>query len=130
MKKRLLKDLPFGNLTKGTVLDEVNDSYQIESFPNYYSGLLSSENAMQVLEKSEREIVDEIWENEEWFEEASLDNIEFVNVDNGVLLRFKPISAYDKNILMKGLIHILEHLKDGSYTWNKFKDITCEIKNH
>ena len=129
-KKRLLKDLPFGDLKIGKVLDRVNGSYQITRFPTYYKEGGSSDNATSILDETEKNIIDLVWDNEDWFEPAIVDHIDFIPVDSGILLKFDSIDAIDKEDLIKGLIHILEHLKDGSYTWNKFDDITTRITTH
>lgn len=128
MKKRLLKDLPFGRLSKNTVLYKVNGSYQVSGGKTYYENS-SSDNATYICEPNEREIIDLIWENPDWFEEATLSHIDFIPTTTSITLRFNPIDIDDSEYLAKGIIHILKHLEDGSYVWNKFKSITTSIKN-
>lgn len=130
MKKRLLKDLPFEKLVVGTVLYRVNGSYQIDSFNTYYDMGGSSSGPTTVMDKAEKEIIDVIWDNEDWFEAADLKHIDIVLARNSLTLRFKTMSAEDVESFTKGIQRILPHLADGSYTWNKFSDVTTKITNH
>jgi hypothetical protein len=129
MKKRLLKDLPFENLVAGTVLYRVNGSYQIDSFKRYYESGGSSSGPTNVMDKSEKEVIDVIWDNEDWFESAELKHVDIVLSMDSVTLRFKTMSADDVESFAKGIQRILPHLADDSYTWNKFSNITTKIKN-
>jgi hypothetical protein len=129
-KRRLLKDLPFDNLKKGDVLYRVNGGFQQSRGETYYEGGSSSSNGEIGYEGSSEEILKTIWENADWFEDADLTHIDFVSNDEGILLRFSPIDQDDKEDLIKGLIHILPELEKGSFTWNKFKEITTGIKNN
>ena len=128
-KKRLLKDLPFDSLTKGKVLYKENGTYKTSGGKTFYENGGDSSRSTMVLGESGKDIVDVIWNNEEWFENADLNHIKFIPETNSITLHFDPIDLDDVEVLTKGLIHILSHLKDGCYTWNKFKDITTEIRN-
>ena len=132
-KRRLLKELPFENLKKGVVIWRGSrgqgGNYSISNASTYYEQGGSSSNGIEVFTDTEENILDLIWDNEEWFEDADLKHINLVPVTEGVLLRFKSIDRAEKEELMKGLRHILPHLMDGNYVWNKFKDITSSISN-
>jgi hypothetical protein len=129
MKKRLLKDLPFDNLKKGDVLCRVNGSYQIELGETFYSSGRSSHNGVIVLDSLSQEIVDMIWDNNNWFEDAVLNHITVIPKASEVILKFDSICLDDSICLAKGIIHILPHLTDNSFVWNKFKDITTSISH-
>ena len=87
-KKRLLKDLPFGNLNKGAVLYKVNSSYQMSRGETFYTAGGSSNNGINVLDNAEKSIVDEIWENPKWFENAELKHIDFIPKPTSITLNF------------------------------------------
>lgn len=132
-KRRLLKDLPFENLSKGTVIWKGgrghSGTYSISRFATYYSQGGSSSNGILTFDESAEEIIDLVWDKEEWFEDANLEHIDFVLSNKSLTLRFDTMDAEEVEELCKGLIHILGHLEDGSYTWNKFSGITTSIKN-
>jgi hypothetical protein len=128
MKKRLLKDLPFGNLNKDTVLYRVNGSYQLNNGKTYYE-TGHSDNGCFVCNSNEKGIIDLIWDNPDWFEDASLSHIDLIPTTTSLTLRFKPIDIEDAEYLAMGIVHILEHLQEGNYVWNKFKNITTKITN-
>jgi accessory colonization factor AcfC len=133
-KRRLLKDLPFGELKKGRVLYKGGrghgGNYSISRGNTYYSTGGSSDNGITVFDKSEESILDTIWDNEEWFEDAVLKHIDFIPSSTSITLKFDPIDIDEVEDLTKGIIHILDHLKEGGYVWNKFTDITTQIKNN
>jgi hypothetical protein len=128
-KKRLLKDLPFGELTKGDVLRKCNGGYVVEAFDTFYTSGGSSSGGVKTLDGSEINILDIIWENPEWFEDAELKHIEFKMNFNSITLKFEPLSAEDVQDLTRGIIHILPRLRDGPYVWGKFNGLTTSISN-
>jgi hypothetical protein len=132
-KRRLIKDLPFDGLDKGTVIWRGGrghgGKYSISRGKTYYDGGGDSDNGITVFDDSVEEIIDLVWDNADWFEDAGLKHIDLVPVKNGLLLRFEPIDRDELEEFAKGLIHILPNLKEGSYSWNKFDDITARIKN-
>lgn len=130
-EKRLLKDLPFENLKAGTVIIKRNSGYEIPSFPTYYDVGGSSSNGTQcIYNGSEKDIINTVWDNEDWFEEATLEHIDIVLGRSEIKLRFKPLSADKANDLAHGIAEILKHLDDGSYVWNGMGSVTTKIKNH
>jgi len=129
-EKRLLKDLPFERLTKGTVLVKRNGNYEVGNFETYYETGGSSSNSTWVYSGAEKEIIDIIWDNSDWFEEASLKHIDIILGKEQITLKFDPISAETTTALAKGIQRILPHLNDGSYTWNGMGDVTTKIKNN
>lgn len=131
MEKRLLKDLPFDSLKAGKVFSKRNGGYEISTIPQFYENGSESSGVTYVYkEGSERSIIDTIWENPDWFEEATLNHIDIVLGFNEIKLRFKPLSAEKATYLAKGIKHILKYLDDGSYTWNGLGNPTTRIKNN
>lgn len=129
-KRRLLKDLPFANLKKGVVINFINNSYSIHNGDTFYIGGGSSSNGISMFEKSEEDILDTIWNNSEWFEDAVLTHIDFIPRNNSITLKFDSIDIEEAEALTKGIIHILDHLQDGNFTWSGFKNITTSIRNN
>jgi len=131
-KRRLLKDLPFGHLKIGDVIWKGGrghgGQYSISNFNTYYETGGDSSNGIKCFEKNEEEILNTIWDNEEWFEDADINHIDFICKKDEIVLKFKPIDKEEIEVLVKGIIHILPELEKGSYTWNKFKNITTKIK--
>ena len=129
-KRRLLKDLPFGNLKKDSVIVYINNSYRINNGDTYYKEGGSSSNGISIFDESEENILNAIWDNPEWFEDAVLEHIDFIPSNTSITLRFKAMDIEDVETLTKGLIHILDHLEDDNYTWNNFKAFTTKIINN
>ncbi len=132
-KRRLVKDLPFDGLSVGTVLWKGGrghgGNYSVSNIPTFYESGGSSDNGIHVFDKSVEDILDVIWDNEEWFEDADLTHIEIVPATDSITLRFKPIDKEEAVELAKGIQHVLKHLQDGSYVWNKFKDMTTSFRS-
>lgn len=129
MKKRLLKDLPFADLNAGTVLYKVNSDYQISRGETFYGTGGSSDNGIIVLDKNEKEIVDEIFDKADWFSDAVLEDVKIVPKNNSITISFLPMDIDDVIKLAKGIRHIFPHLKDGSYSWNEYGDEEIRISN-
>ena len=134
LKRRLLKDLPFGNLKVNTVIYKANrghgGNYSISHGETYYKEGGSSSNGITTFDDSEEAILNAIWDNPEWFEDAVLEHIDFIPSNTSITLKFKAMDIEDVETLTKGLIHILDHLKDDNYTWNDFKAFTTSIRNN
>lgn len=133
MKKRLLKDLPFADLNAGTVIYRVNSGYQISHGETFYTSGGSSHNGVTILDKKEKEIIDEIFDNPDWFVEAKLEELKIVPKRESITLKFSPMDIDDVIDLAKGIKHIFPHLKDvkdGSYVWNKYGNETIHIDNN
>ena len=137
-KRRLLKDLPFEGATKNTVIFKGGrghgGNYSVSRGETYYQTGGSSDRGLTCFTETEESILDVIWDNSEWFENADLNHIDFIPVEEGILLRFKNIDRDEKEDLIKGLIFILPFLQEGKtknsgYIWNKFKNITTGISN-
>jgi len=133
-KRRLLKDMPFDNLSKGTVvstgLGGLYGKYHIEQGNTYYKSGSSSSRGVTTFDKKVEEIIDLVWDNEEWFEDADLEEIKVIPSNTKIILEFKPIDIEEAENLAKGIMHILPHLGDDSYVWGKFKDVKTIISNH
>ena len=130
MRKRLLKDLPFANLKTGDVIRNEGGRYLIHHGESFYEGGGSSDKGIENFGESEDQLLDKIWDDCEWFEDAELKHIELVPKTGSITLRFDPIDIEDAETLAKGIIHILPELTKGNHTWNKFKDITTAMRNN
>jgi len=132
-KRRLLKDLPFDRFTKGTVVESVNGGYQINGGKTFYEGGGSSDNGTWSAIDAQYDVIETVWDNKDWFEVAKLKHIKFVPKKESITLHFESLDLDDVETLTKGLIAILPSLEDklngSSRVWNKFTDITTEIRN-
>lgn len=130
----MLKDLPFGNLKAGAVIYKGGrghgGQFSISRGNTYYQEGGSSHDGLIAFDDTEESILSAIWENEEWFEDATLSHIDVIPSTTCITLRFKAIDKEEAETLAKGIIHILPHLQDDSYTWNEFKDFTTAIRNN
>lgn len=133
-KRRLLKDLPFDHCIKGTVIYKASrghgGNYSISNKTTFYETGGSSSNGLWAFEKNQEEIIDLIWDNEKWFEDADLKHIDFITTPTSVTLRFSSIDIEEAEELTKGLIHILPKLAEKGWVWSKFDNITTSIKNN
>lgn len=133
-KRRLLKDLPFSNLKKGDVLYRASrgqsGDFTVSNGNTYYDSGSGSSNGVKTFNELEEKILNKIWDDTEWFKDAELKHIDFIPKNSSITLRFDSIDLEEVEELTKGLIHILPHLTDKGYVWNKFSDITTSIKNN
>ncbi len=127
MKKRLLKDLPFGNLNKGTVLTKRNGGYYLECGETLYKSGGSSHNGWLTLDDKECEIVNMIWDNEEWFIEATIKHIEIKATTTKIIIEFDPVDLGQAQLFAKGLQHTFLHYGEEKGSWNVFKDFTSSL---
>ncbi len=124
IKKRLKKDLPFGNLKTGDVLTKCNGRFEIFCGEHWYSPNLSgSDNGTIVFEGVEKEILSKIWDDEEWFEDATVDVLKIKVTTSEIKFQFKSLDLEDAQTLAKGIVFCLEkHFgEEEGYVWNKFK---------
>ena len=132
-KRRLLKDLPFEGLKKGVVLWKGGrghgGEYSISRGETYYSGGGSSSNGILTFERPVEEIINLVWDNSEWFEDADLKEVEVIASTTSITLRFKSIDKDEAEELAKGIIHIFPHIEETGWVWSKFKDIVLRITN-
>lgn len=122
-KKRLLKDLPFSNLKSGNVLTKGNGGYYQERGEMIYSSGGSSHNGWKVLQGSEIDIIDKIWEDTEWFEDADLSEIVIHVNCNEISLSFKPLDLGQAQDFAKGVASCLKNFygkEKGSYVWHQW----------
>jgi len=131
MKKRLLIDLPFGNLNRNRVLTKTGCSFYIDNGATIYKDGGMSSNARSVFTDKESEILEAIWENEKWFVEATFNHLEIeASIDN-IKINFDSLDLEDVQTLARGIKHclIMHYGQDSeSYVWDKFKDFTISIK--
>lgn len=135
--KRLLKDLPFENIKKGTVIrdDRLGSKYTISHGNTYYEGGGSSSNGDECFGDSESEIIKVIWNNPEWFEEAELKTVKVKAKNDSIILTFKEgtICIEDSETLAHAVCKLLrDHLgdgkvKNGGWVWNKFEKVNFEL---
>ena len=65
-KRRLIKELPFAKV--GDILEKMNGGIWIKGGRTYYSSHSTSDNATNILEKNEEELVNTLWDNDNWFQ--------------------------------------------------------------
>jgi len=107
--KRLLKDLPF--LDAGSVLVQCNGTYRIHRGEQLYGGQLfsSSSNGVCDLDKKEKEIVDEIYENPKWFEDATFSKPNWDVGKKRIVLSFdKAVDEDELMVVAKCIYRTLE----------------------
>jgi hypothetical protein len=130
MKKRLLKDLPFGGLNAGIVLTKANGGYHVALGNTMYREGGESSNGWIVLSESEAAIVDMIWGNADWFVDARVNNLDFKVGKDNILVTFPSLDLEDAQVLAKGMKHCLIQFfgqEAQTYTWHKFKGFTISI---
>ena len=125
-KKRLLKDLPFRKLTKGTVLTTGNHGYYIDRGVTYYAGGGSSNNGWIVLDEAEIEIVRMIWENPEWFTDATVPILDMKVFTDKIEITFASLDLGQAQMLARGIQSCLANFgnEEESYVWQEFKGFT------
>jgi len=128
MKKRLLKDLPFGELNKGAVITKGNGGYYIDFGDTYYEYGGVSSNRWEVFGKKECEIINTIWHNSEWFEDATLNHIDIQVHSNKIIFEFNHLDMGQSQLFARGVVHCLnKYYGKGSYSWNIFNNFTMTI---
>lgn len=130
-KKRLLKDLPFCNLTAGKVLTKANGGYYIDGGELIYSGGGHSSNGIEALNTVECSIVDLIWEDAKWMEDAKIKHIEAKAGLSSITLSFKPVDLGQSQTLAMGIVSCLTRFfgtEDGQHTWDEFRGFTISIR--
>lgn len=132
-KKRLLKDLPFGNLTIGSVITSCNGGYMIDNGETYYDGGGSSMNRSFTCDNMQKEIIDLIWGNTEWFEPATINHIDIIAGTSQITIKFQPLDLGQSQVLANGIRHALQNYfnsenQEKYYSWDKYKGFTVSIK--
>ncbi len=129
-KRRLLKDLPFGNMKNGTVLTKDNGGYYIDKGETIYRGGGNSDNGWGVLEKDEVRIIDLMWDNPEWCEPATIEHVDIKASRDNILISFKHLDLGQAQVFAKGIQHLLLNYwgKGQAKTWHKLKDFTVGIR--
>lgn len=128
-KKRLLKDLPFGNLTKGTVLTEGNGGFYVDRGETIYKEGGSSSNGGVTLEGTEIEVVQMIWENPAWFTDATVPNLAMKVSTSKIEITFAPLDLKQAQDLAKGIRNCLQNFgnEEQKYVWQEFKGFTISL---
>jgi len=128
-KKRLRKDLPFGKLSSGDVLTKSNDGYYVELGDTLYDGGGSSSKGQNIMEDKECEMLDLIWDNSDWFEPATIDQITMKAECSKIILSFEPLDLRQAQDLAKGIRHhLLDFGNDGNYSWSEYKGFSLILK--
>ena len=129
MKKRLLKDLPFGGLNKNTVLTKGNGGYYIERGDTIYNGGGGSHNGWTTFDGKECDIINMIWDNTDWFVEANINHLEIKATTTGIIIGFDAVDMGQAQLFAKGLQQCLLHYgEEEKYSWNIFKGFTTQLK--
>jgi len=95
-KKRLKKDLPFGELEAGMVLTKTDDGYEIR-----FKGFCYP------LPENEASIIDKIWNDEEWFESATIDIVTVAYSYDKIEVRFPAMDGEDAHLLASKIAEYL-----------------------
>lgn len=129
-KKRLLKDLPFGNLSIGMVLTKGNGGYYIERGYTFYSGGGSSHNGWEEMSDKETEIINLIWENDKWFQPATLEHIDIKVYPSKIEIIYQPLDLGQAQTFAQGLESCLSQYgcEDKNYAWKDFKGFSILLK--
>lgn len=132
-KRRLLKDLPFENLKAGVVIWKGsrggNFKYSVTRPTTFYKeGGESSGGVVSFDAPNAEVILDTIWDNEEWFEDADITHIDIKIISNHeISLQFGSMDYEDVEYLAKGIQHQLQiNMPKDKYVWNKF-EVTTRI---
>jgi hypothetical protein len=95
--KRLIKDLPF--MKRDTVWVKCNNTYQMNNGETQHSGNLFSYSSNGIVQLNEiaKDLVDTIWDNEKWFEDADFSEAKW-RVEDKIEIYFD--NAVDKEKLI------------------------------
>jgi hypothetical protein len=135
MKKRLLKDLPFENIKANEVIFKGShghgNAYCISMGTTIYSTGGDSDNGCKSFDEIESSILDTIWDNPQWFEEAKLSHIKISHHKSQIILDFPSQDLDDALEFAKVIQHLLVVFYDQSVEGRigkQFKGFTTEIK--
>lgn len=133
-KKRLKRDLPFGknNFTeKGTVIRFSGTTFSVDYGNAFYKDGGTSHNGMYTFDESEAKILEKIWVDSDWFEDATLSHIDIVIRNDKITLEFdKKIDAEDAENLAKAINHYFQSImgkEEESYAWDKLAGFTTTL---
>jgi len=114
--KVLQKDLPFGNLKKGTVITLQDSTFTINHGTIWHGGdiFLGAHNGITMFNDSYVSLLKEIWDNENWFMPVKLSKIKYKRTNQSITLYFdSPLDLSDVETLAKGIKRTLEkHYKE------------------
>jgi len=124
-KKRLKKDLPFGEFNrtvKGTVINYDGIKYFIHKYFSYDDIYVFEENATQILNT--------IWNDPTWFEDAKINHIDILIDNDKIILRFDNLDIKDVENLAKAIDHYFHSvLEKEDYILGELAGFTTEIKH-
>jgi len=124
-KKRLKKDLPFGEFNrtvKGTVINYDGIKYFIHKYFSYDDIYVFEENATQILNT--------IWNDPTWFEDAKINHIDILIDNDKIILRFDSVDIKDAENLAKAIDHYFHSvLGKENNNWDKLAGFTTKIKH-
>lgn len=104
-QKRALKDLPFWNIKKGSVIlrDYDKDIFKLSATENFHNSMWD-----EVFSKSEEDLLRLLWDNKDWFEKPEIGDIVIGIENNKITLHFNPLSLYDVKKLSKEIKELIE----------------------
>jgi hypothetical protein len=104
-KKRLKKDLP--GFKVGTVFVKCNNRYEISRGEVIYNGNLfaSSSNGIYMTEPKETELINELWNNEKWLEDADFSRAQWNVKDNIISITFEKDVDPEDLLTVAKIIH-------------------------
>jgi len=125
-KKRLKKDLPFGEfdfVSKGTIINFDGEKYFIDKD--------FSSDGVYIFEKAESQILKKIWNNPIWFF-ANLNHINIIVNSNKIILELENegIDINDIKNLAKAIDYYFHSiLGKENNDWDKLAGFTTKIKH-
>jgi len=133
-KKRLKRDLPFGknNFTEeGTVIRFSGTTFSIDRGNAFYKDGSTSHNGAYTFNESEAKILEKIWDDPDWFEDATLSHIDIIICENDkIILKFDELDAEDAENLAKSINHYFHSImgkEEESYAWDKLAGFTTTL---
>ena len=132
-KKRLKRNLPFGknNFTEeGTVIRLSGGIFSISYGNTFYKDGGSSYNGLYIFDESETKILEKIWVDSDWFEDATLNHVDIVIQDDKITLEFDKIDAEDAENLAKATNHYFQFImgkEKKAYAWDELAGFTTTL---
>lgn len=132
MKKRILKDLPFRDVKKGDVIGFINNRYRIDHGDMIYDGGSTAHIGITEFDLTEHAILDKIWNDSEWFEEAKINHVNVVASKDHLTLWFDSLDLADAQEFARGVIHLMRNYFEKSSenrVEKKFRGFLIQLKN-
>jgi len=133
-KKRLKRDLPFGknNFTEeGTVIRFSGITFSIDRGNAFYEDGSTSHNGIYTFDEPEAKILEKIWGDSDWFEDATLSHVDIVIYGNNkIILEFDELDAEDVENLARSINHYFHSImgkEKENYVWDELAGFTTTL---